>query len=179
MKVLAYAASNSTRSINKALATHAIEVLKEEIHLEAEVEILDLNDFEMPIYSEDREAESGVPDLAGQFLEEILTADAIIISFAEHNGSYSAAYKNIFDWMSRINYKMFKGKSLLLLATSPGGGGAANVLKLATESTPHFGGEVVASISVPKFGDNFDIETGTLTNPELAQTLRQSLKALG
>ena len=107
MKVLAFGASSSKKSINKQLAAHVASLVPN-----AEIELLDLNDLEMPIYSEDVEAElSGQPPQAKVFLDRIAAADALVISFAEHNGTYSAAYKNIFDWASRINNKMFLGKT--------------------------------------------------------------------
>ncbi|MGS0726904.1 NADPH-dependent FMN reductase, partial [Shewanella sp. 0m-11] len=114
MKLLAFAASSSTKSINKQLATYAASLVQG-----AEVEILDINDYEMPLFSQDREEELGHPELAQQFFAKIGEADAIIISFAEHNGSYTAAYKNLFDWTSRIDMKVFQNKPMLLLATSP------------------------------------------------------------
>lgn len=115
MKVIAFAASNSKNSINKQLATYAAQQL-----IDADIEILDLNDFEMPIFSEDREKEFGQPAQAKAFLEKIVQADALIISFAEHNGLYSAAYKNIFDWVSRIDTKVYQNTKTVMLATSPG-----------------------------------------------------------
>ena len=97
MKILAFGASNSSTSINKQLATYTAGQMTG-----ADVTILDLNDFEMPIYSIDREKAGGIPSLAHDFKAEVKKADKIIISFAEHNGGYSAAFKNIMDWMSRI-----------------------------------------------------------------------------
>ncbi len=55
----------------------------------------------MPIYSEDRENDGGIPDQAQRFLKIIQDADGIILSLAEHNGSYTSAFKNILDWTSR------------------------------------------------------------------------------
>jgi len=69
MKVLAFAATNSRNSINKALVTHAAELLKET--RQAQIEILDLNDFEMPIYSIDREQQGGIPEPAQAFFNKI------------------------------------------------------------------------------------------------------------
>ena len=120
MHILAFAASNSSQSINKQLVTHAAQVLTDEIAPDTTVEIIDLNDFEMPIYSFDREAANGIPDLARQFRALIANADALMISFAEHNGSYSAAFKNIFDWASRLEGKVWSEKPIFLMATSPG-----------------------------------------------------------
>ncbi len=102
MKILAFAASSSRNSINKALGTHATSRLQAEFLPDAEVEILDLNDYEMPLYSIDRERECGIPAHAQRFFEQIGQADALVISYAEHNGTYTAAFKNLFDWTSRI-----------------------------------------------------------------------------
>ena len=51
MKILAFAATSSRNSINKQLVSHAIGVLENEINETAETELIDLNDYEMPIYS--------------------------------------------------------------------------------------------------------------------------------
>jgi len=138
----------------KKLVTYAVGLLDN-----MQTEILDLNDYELPLFSEDKEKEIGQPDLAKEFLGKIAACDAAIISFAEHNGSYSAAYKNLFDWCSRVNPKVFQNKSLILLATSPGAGGASSVLNTAMTSAPFFSGNVKGSLSVPSFYDNFDLES--------------------
>ena len=91
-KLLVMGASSSRNSINRTLAIWAAE------QIDAQMETVDLNDFEMPIYSEDRQAESGIPELARDFKNKINACDGIVISFAEHNGSYTAAFKNIIDW---------------------------------------------------------------------------------
>jgi NAD(P)H-dependent FMN reductase len=77
--------------------------------MHASTEVLDLNDFEMPLFSVDREQAGGIPDFAHQFYKKVGAADALLVSFAEHNGSYSAAYKNLFDWTSRIDNKVYQG----------------------------------------------------------------------
>jgi chromate reductase len=170
MKVLAFAASNSRSSINKALVTYASSLLER-----AEIDVIDLNDYEMPIYSSDRENDSGIPQLAHDFYNKISAADAIMISFAEHNGSYTAAYKNLFDWTSRIDPKVYQDKPTVLLATSPGPDGAGSVLAAAKGSAPYFGMDVKADLSVAKFFDEFDVEKGTLKN---ATTNDQLLTAI-
>jgi len=159
MKLLAFAASNSRASINKSLVIYASSLVEN-----AEVDLIDLNDYEMPIYSSDRENESGIPQLAQNFYDKISQADAVMISFAEHNGSYTAAYKNLFDWASRIDMKVYQDKPMVLLATSPGPGGAASVLAAAKGSAPYFGMDVRADLSIGKFYDEFDMEKGALTH---------------
>lgn len=173
MKVLAFAASSSQSSINKQLVTYAAKMVDN-----AQIEIVDLNDFELPLFSEDKEKEIGKPKLAQDFLTKIATSDGVIISFAEHNGSYTAAYKNLFDWCSRITPKVFQNKALILLATSPGKGGAASVLNSAVTSAPYFDGVVKGSLSVPSFYDNFDLEKGVLANQSLNTLLLELIKRL-
>ncbi|OBU41548.1 NADPH-dependent oxidoreductase [Photobacterium phosphoreum] len=173
MKLLTFAASSSSQSINKHLATYAASLVTY-----ADIDVLDLNDFEMPLYSSDRENESGIPSLAQEFLDRIAQADAIIISFAEHNGSYTAAYKNLFDWASRINPKVYQNKPMVLLATSPGPGGANTVLTAAVNSAPYFAGNVKASLSIPSFYDNFDVVTGKVTNAKLNTALIATVNSL-
>jgi len=174
MNLLAFAASNSKHSINNKLIGYAIRLLPAHIC----VEHLDLNDYELPIYSQDRESEQGLPALAKQFIDKIAHADALLIAFAEHNGSYTAAYKNLFDWASRVKQKVYQDKPMVLLATSPGPGGAKNVLASAVNSAPFFNGQVLGSLSVPKFYDNVDPTQQHLTNLALKQQLQDVLAPL-
>lgn len=173
MKILAFAASSSTKSINKKLVTYALSFLKN-----AEIELLDLNDYELPLFSEDKELEIGQPALAHEFLRKIEESDAMIISFAEHNRSYSAAYKNIFDWCSRINPKVFQDKPMVLLSTSPGSRGGASVLATAETTAHRFAGKVKASLSIPSFEDNFDLESNTLKSKELQEQLKKAVNSI-
>jgi chromate reductase, NAD(P)H dehydrogenase (quinone) len=164
-KIIAFGASSSKNSINKQLATYAASLFKD-----ADVTILDLNDFELPLFSVDREKESGIPQLADNFYNQLGTADLIIISFAEHNGAYSAAFKNTFDWISRINSRTFQEKPMLLLATSPGARGGSSVLEIAKNRFPFQGGVVKGSFSLPSFYENFDATSGII-HPDLKNQL--------
>ena len=168
MKIVAFGASPSKNSINKKLATYTASLFKN-----AEVEVLDLNDFQMPIFTVDIEVEIGQHPIAQVFLDKIATADILVVSLAENNGNYSAAFKNIFDWCTRINGKVFQAKPMLLMATSPGGRGGATVLEIAKNAFPRYGAEVKATFSLPSFNDNFDIEKRKITNRDLDHDLRQ------
>jgi len=173
MKLPAFAASNSTKSINGQLISYAVSMLHG-----VDAEILDLNDFEMPLFSVDREMEWGIPELAHRFYDKIGEADALLISHAEHNGSYTVAFKNLYDWTSRINSKVYQGKPMVLLATSPGGRGAAGVLAAAVKSAPYYGGDLKASLSIPGFYANFDTKAGKTSNPEIQSELETTLASL-
>ncbi|HBD26683.1 NADPH-dependent FMN reductase [Flavobacterium sp.] len=171
-KIIAFGASSSKNSINKQLATFAANQFQN-----ASVEILDLNDYEMPIFSVDKQAENGIHPLAHDFYAKIGSADLIVISFAEHNGNYSTAFKNVLDWTSRINAKTFQEKPMLLLATSPGARGGSSVLEIATKRFPFQGGIVKGSFSLPSFNDNFDVEKG-ITNEELKNQLLEIVNSI-
>ena len=164
-KIIAFGASSSKQSINKQLATYTANQFQN-----ASVEILDLNDYEMPVFSVDKEKENGIHPLAQEFYDKLGSADLIIISFAEHNGNYSAAFKNIFDWTSRVNMNVFQDKPMFLLATSPGARGGSSVLEIASKRFPFQGGIVKGSFSLPSFYENFDVINGII-HPEYKNQL--------
>tara|TARA_R110000868_G_scaffold292522_2_gene553011 strand:+ start:1206 stop:1727 length:522 start_codon:yes stop_codon:yes gene_type:complete len=168
MKIIAFGASPSKNSINKKLATYAASLFEN-----AEVEMLDLNDFQMPLFSVDIEVEIGHHPLAQAFLDKIASADILVVSMAENNGNYSAAFKNLFDWCSRIKGKVFQEKQMLLMATSNGKRGGATVLEIAKNAFPRYGAEIKATFSLPSFYDNFDIEKGEISNLDLDNNLKE------
>jgi len=154
MKLLAFAASNSSQSINRQLVDYVIGLLQggeiDGVDPDAlEISTLDLNDFEMPIYSIDRQEAGGIPQPAHDFYNALGAADALLISFAEHNGSYTVAYKNVFDWASRIDMRVYHDKPIVMLSTSPGGGGGGFVLRTASHLAGYFGNEILATLSIP------------------------------
>lgn len=167
--IIAFAGSNSKTSINKQLAEYAASLVE---HVETKV--LDLNDFDLPLYGIDFENEHGIPDNAHKFLNLIKASDGIVLSLAEHNGAYATVFKNLFDWMSRIDGKLWSEKPMLLMATSPGGRGGVTVLEIAKGRFQYMGGNIVADFSFPSFGDNFS--EGKITNDELNASLKAKVE---
>ncbi len=163
MKILAFGASNSQSSINKKLASYATSFFEN-----AEVRLIDLNDFEMPLFSVDKENISGHLMEAHDFLEAIGHADLLILSMAEHNGSYTVAFKNLLDWASRINGKVFQDKPMLLLSTSTGARGAKSVLESAKTRFPFHAANIIDTFSLPEFNKNFSAKDG-ITSTELKE----------
>jgi len=167
MNILAFAATNSSTSINLQLVKSVTNQLEDH-----NIQLLDINDYEMPIYSQDRN-NAGVPQQALDFNEAIKNADAIIIGLAEHNGTFSTAFKNIFDWGSRVEKSFFQNKPMMLLSTSPGPRGGQSVMDSASSIFPYFGGNIKAQFSLPSFQDNFS--NGTVTTTELAELLNEKI----
>lgn len=170
MKVLAFAATNSRNSINKQLVQFAATKLTG-----AEIDYVEINDFDLPIYNIDLESDYGIPNCAHAFLKHIKQADAILVSFAEHNGNFTVAFKNLFDWLSRAERNVYQGKPIVMLSTSPGAGGGKTVLKLAKDAAPFFDGKVVGTLSIPNFYENFDVEKSLLTDIALVDKLDKLL----
>lgn len=156
-KVIAFGASNSPSSINKKLAVFTANQLKDVV-----VSILDLNDFELPVYSPALERDSGVPDEAKAFATHIKNCDGIVVSLAEYNGLHTSAFKNLWDWMSRIPMEkpmnIWGNKPMFLLSTSPSKRPTSNVLRVSKELFPHFGANIITDFHLPSFNHFFNKE---------------------
>ena len=166
--ILAFAGSNSTTSINKQLAIYAASHIDDIAY-----DVADLNEYSLPIFSLEEE-QGGYPEAAVAFNDLLSKYDGFVVSLAEHNGSYAAVFKNIFDWVSRIDRNVFKDKPVLLLATSPGGRGGATVLETAASTFPHLGAEVITTFSLPNFYDNF--KERALIDATLKEALHKAMK---
>lgn len=164
MKIIAFGASTSKLSINKQFAIYTAHQFEN-----ADIEVLDLNDFPLPLFAVDLESETGIPVHVKCFYEKLQTAHLLIISIAEHNGTYTAAFKNLFDWVSRYQTKMFAGKKLFLLSTATGIRGGKGSMEAALLRFPIHGAEIITHFSLPNFQENFEIENG-ITNEELKNT---------
>lgn len=167
-KIAAFAGSTSSRSINKQLATYAAQQLED-----MPFDVLDLNAYKVPIFSEDVERENDYPEGAQLFNDDLDKYDGFIVSLAEHNGSYTAAFKNLFDWASRKNREVFRNKPVLLMATSPGGRGGAGVLSTANGTFPHMGAKIVSNFSLPVFYDNF--KEGEIVDEDKKNELKEAV----
>ena len=114
----------------------------------------------MPIYSEDRQQSDGIPEKAILFKKYISDSDGIIISLAEHNGSYTAAFKNIYDWISVIENDVWSSKPILLLSTSTGARGGKTILETAHKRFSIDYIHPIPFFSLPNFYDNFSETEG-------------------
>ncbi len=169
MNIVAFGASISNTSINKAFAHFVASSL--EGH---DINLLDLNSFPLPAFSVDIEKEPQYVAVVQDFISTVQIADLLIISMAEHNRSMTAAFKSLIDWSSRVQYDFLKGKKILLLSTSPGGFGGQNSLGLAIKILPMFGAEIINTFPLPKFYENFSQENG-IVNEDLGKALEDIL----
>lgn len=156
--ILAFSGSNSSTSINQQLVQYTAKLVSG-----ASVEIEDIRNYPLPIFSLDLEKE-GFPENLEAFKNKIQAADAYIISSPEHNGSTPAVFKNLIDWLSRIEKNVFADKPVLLMSTSPGGNGGASNLQLLVKQLPYQGANIVSTYSLGGFFDK--MKDGALVDEE-------------
>jgi len=121
-KILAFAGSTRTDSFNKKLVKIASTGATE---AGADVTVIDLRDFPLPIYDSDLEQKDGLPSNARKLKDLMLSHHGFLISSPEYNSSISAVFKNTIDWASRqsegeIPLACFKNKVAGIMSASPG-----------------------------------------------------------
>lgn len=134
-KILAFAGSTRSESWNKKLIKVAVEGSRA---AGAEVTLIDLRDFPMPMYDGDLEAASGLPEHAKRLKRLFLDHQGLLISSPEYNSSIPGVLKNAIDWVSRsepgeADLAAFRDKVAVLMSASPGGlGGLRGLAALRT-----------------------------------------------
>jgi NAD(P)H-dependent FMN reductase len=168
--ILAFVGSNSSVSINFKLVNFTASIIKNQ-----HVEILNMKDFSFPTYSYDEEKNNGYDASLYTLKNSILNSDEILLAVNERNGQPSAYFKNVIDWLSRLEIKFLVDKKIFLMATSGGKRGAISALELIAHLLPRFGGEIAATFSLPSFAENFD-ETKGIIHKELAAAHQKALQ---
>ncbi len=133
-RLLAFAGSSRKESFNKKLLSIAAEGARQ---AGAEVTMVNLADFPMPIFNQDQESAEGMPEKARAFKKLLVEHDGFLVASPEYNGSYSPLLKNVIDWASRSESESeavlaaFRGKTAVLMAASPGAyGGMRGLIAL-------------------------------------------------
>jgi NAD(P)H-dependent FMN reductase len=121
-RILAFAGSTRTDSFNKRLVTVAAAGARA---AGAEVTLIDLRDYPLPVYDGDLEARDGLPANARKLKDLFLAHQGLLISAPEYNSSITAVLKNTIDWVSRpvpgeAALNCFDGKVAALMSASPG-----------------------------------------------------------
>ncbi|AXR05840.1 NADPH-dependent FMN reductase [Salinimonas sediminis] len=128
--ILAFAGSTRRQSFNQAIVNVAAQGARE---AGAEVTVINLADYAMPLFNEDEETELGIPERAQAFKELLIRHDGFLIASPEYNSSYPALLKNALDWASRKGeteqvMQAYRGKVAGIMAASSGGLGGLRVL---------------------------------------------------
>ena len=121
-RILACAGSTRRESFNKKLVAIAAQGARE---AGAEVTLIDLKDFPLPLFDQDLEAEQGMPENGKKLKKLFIDHDGLLIASPEYNSSFPAILKNAIDWVSRPapgepSLVAFRGKVATLMSASPG-----------------------------------------------------------
>lgn len=170
IRILAFAGSVRRDSYNRRLVNIAAQGAR---MAGAEVEILELKDYPMPLMDEDYESENGLPENAVRFKEKLLESNGLIIAAPEYNGSITPLLKNALDWASRSASKdekplsVFKNKKAVLMSASPGSFGGMRGLVPLRMLLGNLGIAVIPEyICIPAAYNAFQ-EDNSLKDPKL------------
>ena len=174
-RLLAFAGSVRRDSFNARLARFAA---REAEAAGAEALLLDLAEFDLPLYDGDLEAGEGLPAGAARLKELFLAHDGFLIASPEYNGSISPLLKNAIDWVSRPvagqpPLVWYAGKVAGLMAASPGALGGLRGLVHVRQILSGIGVIVApAQHAVARAGDAFDGDGGLAAEPHGAAVRR-------
>jgi len=148
VKILAFSGSARKASFNQQLVKIAAQGAGQ---AGAEVTVINLADYAMPLFNQDLEAEQGMPGKAREFKQLLIAHDGFLIASPEYNSAFSALLKNVIDWASRkeadseIPLQAYKGKFATLMAASPGALGGLRGLVFLRMLLANLGVNVLAN----------------------------------
>lgn len=177
-KILAFSGSTRRHSYNQAVVECAAQAAKD---AGAEVTVINLADYAMPIFNEDEEAEYGIPERAQAFKQLMIEHDGILIASPEYNSSYPAVLKNAIDWASRKAgdepvLAAYKQKVVGLMAASPGALGGMRVLVVLRMLMQNLSCIVApAQVAVGNVADKLD-ESGAISDEKTKKQLANLAK---
>ncbi len=175
-RILAFGGSLRSGSYNHKIAAIAAAGARD---AGAEVTLIRLSDYRMPIFDEDLESSEGMPEAARRLKSLFADHPGLIIASPEYNSTITAALKNAIDWVSRATSEeekplaVLRGKTAAILSASPGGYGGSRSLAQLRPFLENIGITVLENeVSIAKAHEVFD-EKGGLTDPELETAVRR------
>lgn len=174
IKILAFAGSGRRDSVNKKVVNVAAAGARE---AGAEVTFVQLEDFNMPLFTEDLEAEKGMDEGGQKFKELLMEHDGFLIASPEYNSSYSALFKNAIDWASRKldgekPLEAYRGKVAGIMAASPGALGGMRVLVTLRMLMENLGTLVLPNQKAVGNAFNLFDEQGNITDEKMEKALK-------
>ncbi|MBC7622817.1 MAG: NAD(P)H-dependent oxidoreductase [Aeromicrobium sp.] len=174
--IVAFAGSNRQGSMNRAALALAVSGARE---AGAEVNVVDLREFEMPLYDADFHTSHGVPDSVRQLRELMRGANGLLIASPEYNASITPLLKNTIDWLSQSvsdgigaggGRMPFDGKIVGLLGASAGAFGTIRALPHVSYILSNLGAIVLPVVAVPG-ADKLFTPDGAIANDRQAKML--------
>jgi chromate reductase len=180
-KLLMFAGSARNASTNKQLAALAASTAQK---TDIDVSLIDLKDFEMPIYDDDLEGGAGLPENAKRLKQLFIEHDGLFIASPEYNSSFSPLLKNALDWISRPHAEnepslwAYNGKVAALGAVGPGALGGLRGLFPLRMMLGNIGVMIIPKkVAISNGFSAFD-EAGALNDEQQSQMLKTTMNQL-
>jgi chromate reductase len=174
-RILSFAGSARKGSWNKALVRIAAAGARA---AGAEVTLIELEDYSLPLFNQDDEAEHGLPENARKLKDLMLSHQGFLISSPEYNSSITPLLKNTLDWASRPvkgepPLACFDGKAAMLISASPGALGGLRGLVTVRSILGNIGTHVLpGTISISQAHEVF-ADDGSLNDPAKQQRVEK------
>jgi len=170
--ILAFAGSARRDSWNRKVLAVAVDGARE---AGADVTVVNLGDYPMPLYHADWHDEHGVPAAMGELRTLMMAANGLLIASPEYNMSITPLLKNTIDWLSQevdgqSGRAPFEGKVGGLMGASNGAFGTIRALPHVSSILANLGVLMLPVVAVPGVAKAFD-DAGRMTNEALAQRL--------
>lgn len=175
-KILALAGSYREHSYNKRVLKVAVEGAR---NVGAEVTVIDLRDFSLPVYDADTQSDGAFNSEALRLQDLFNGHDGFLIASPEYNGSIPGGFKNAIDWVSRANekYGMYgpvKGKTAAIITASPGQFGGVRCLAHLRGVLTIMGVHVLPmEVAVPFVAQKFDGDGVEMTDEKTKAILEK------
>lgn len=144
----------------------------------AEVTLISLRDFPLPLFNEDLEAAEGMPAAAKELKSLFAGHNGLIIASPEYNSMITPALKNAIDWVSRATdpdekpLSALKGKTAAILSASPGGYGGSRSLGFLRPFLENIGITVLPDqVSIPTAHEAFS-DDGRLADAKQDESIK-------
>jgi len=174
-RILALSGSARAGSLNRKFLTAAVDAVRE---AGAEVTLLDLNEFPLPLYHGDREDREGLPSAAAALIAQLQAHDGLLVASPEYNGMITPLLKNTIDWCTRGEDDPFPGKVAAVVSASPGAFGGVRSHQMAQQLLLKLGCHVVPAVTTLAHADKAFDDEGRLTDARAQKAVRTLAGAL-
>jgi len=174
-RILAFSGSARRGSLNGRFLALAVAAARE---AGGEVTLVDLKDFELPLYNGDLEDAQGLPGNAAKLIGLIAAHDALLVASPEYNSMITPLLKNTVDWCTRGETNPFEGRVAAVISASPGIYGGVRSLQLAQQLLLKLGCHIVPGQCVLPRADKALDAAGRPVDPRTQKSVEAMAAAL-
>ena len=175
--LIAFAGSTRQNGLNRGALSLAVDGART---AGANVEVVDLRDYAMPLYDADFHSANGVPNSVCMLRAKLIAAHGLLVASPEYNASITPLLKNTIDWLSQsVNEGVgvgggrapFENKIVGLMGASAGAFGTIRALPHVSSIFSNLGSFVLPVLAVP-YADKLLNLDGSVANDRAASGLR-------